>query len=158
MKVVNGVYVFVHDEKLKLKVCLKTYIECTKNNQTLTWCICKIIICSTLGFSEKNFLVCQHYLGLCWYVVLGYAISYKYQYICLYICISIYLYMYVSICIYKILDFNIKNIFFIEEDIQFRHNSVHLYNSHSQSTIILQIYQTSNTSHNHIEIKMKGKQ
>ena len=78
IKVVNGVYMFVHDEKLKLKVCLKTYIECTKNNQTLTWRICKIIICSVLGFSEKNFLVCQHYLGLCWYVVLGYAISYKY--------------------------------------------------------------------------------
>ena len=78
IKVVNGLYMFVHDEKLKLKVCLKTYIECTKNNQTLTWRICKIIICSVLGFSEKNFLVCQHYLGLCWYVVLEYAISYKY--------------------------------------------------------------------------------
>ena len=27
---------FSHDEKLRLKICSKVYIECTKNNQTLT--------------------------------------------------------------------------------------------------------------------------
>ena len=35
------------------------------------------------------------------------------------------------------------------------YNSVYLYNSHSQNTIILKIYQTSNTPHNHIQIEIK---
>ena len=40
--------------------------------------------------------------------------------------------------------------FVIKEEIHFRYKSDHLYNSHSQNTINLQIYQPSNTSHNHI--------
>ena len=40
--------------------------------------------------------------------------------------------------------------FVIKEEIQFRYSSDDLYNSHSQNTINLEIYQTSNTSHNHI--------
>ena len=41
--------------------------------------------------------------------------------------------------------------FLIKKDIQFRYNSVvHLYNSHSENTTILPIYQISNTPHSHI--------
>ena len=69
--VAHGVYVFAHDEKLKLKVCLKVYIDCTKNKQTLTCRICKIIICSSLAFFVKHLIMFQHNLGLRWYVVLG---------------------------------------------------------------------------------------
>ena len=68
---------FAHDEKLKSKVCLKVYVDCTKNNnnnQTLTWRISKIIICSTLALFVKNLLVFQHNVGLRWYVVLGHSI------------------------------------------------------------------------------------
>ena len=71
-----------HYNKVVHEVCLKVYIDCTKNNQTLTWRISKIIIYSTLAFSVKNLLAFQYNLGLRWYVVLGYAI---YVYIYIYI-------------------------------------------------------------------------
>ena len=59
--IVHGVFMFAHDEKLKLKVCLKVYIDYIKNNQTLSWRISKIIICSTLAFFVKTLLVLEYH-------------------------------------------------------------------------------------------------
>ena len=60
-----GMYIFVHFERIKSKVRLKVFIECTQSNQTLIWRICKIIIWSTFVFFMKNLLVHQYYLGRC---------------------------------------------------------------------------------------------
>ena len=129
-KVVQRVYMFAYDEKLRLNVCLKVYMHCTKNHQTLTWRISKIIICSTLAFFVKNASVSAQFrltlVPCTWERDL----------------------LYIHIFTNKI--FNIKRMFLIKDDIQFRYNSVHLYNSHSQNIINLQIYQTSNTSRDHM--------
>ena len=119
-KVVQRVCMFACDEKLRLKVCLKVYMDCTKNNQTLTWRISKIIICSTLAFFVKNASVSAQFRIMLVPCTWGRDL------------------LYIHIFINKM--FNIKNMFLIKDDIQFRYNSGHLYNSHSQNTKNLQIY------------------
>ena len=110
-KVAHGVCMFAYDEKLRLKVYLKVYMDCTKNNPTLNWRISKIIICSTLVFFVKNASVSAQFRLTLVPCTWGSDL------------------LYIHIFINKI--FNVKSMFLIKEDIQFRYNSVHLYKSHS---------------------------
>ena len=65
-----GMYMFVQFERLKSKVRLKVYMECTQNNRALTWCICKIIVWSTFALFLKNLLIRQYYVLSCMFKIM----------------------------------------------------------------------------------------